>query len=222
MKTATFGQTKDVAIRILNLKLDGIDHDAIQKGVEGCSVEEIDRRLVAFLNNGLNFVIKGPSTLIVDRTKPFNPATFVGRGWTIWRGPKDGNGLTGEEAQDTVSLKLTEIDFAKVLFTACLKDGEATVTGEEKIIRHGVAGHTRLDAKIGQSLFEEKGQATLEWLYKTFGITWFELPGTVLRGSVGDRYFLCLYRDNDGRWYWLYYWLGSNRSARDPSAVLAS
>ena len=222
MKTATEGQQKDFVVRVLNLDRAKLDGEAYQRGTEGFSNEEVEMRLAAFVNNGLSFVMKGPGLLIIDRTKPFNPAAFIGNGWAIWRGPKDGNGLAGEEAQDTVSLKLTEIDFAEALFTACLKDGEATVTGEEKIIRHGVAGHTRLDAKIGQSLFEEKGQATLEWLYKTFGITWFELPGTVLRGSVGDRYFLCLYRDNDGRWYWLYYWLGSNRSARDPSAVLAS
>ena len=180
------------------------------------------RRLVAFLSNGLNFVMRGPGTLSIDRTKPFNPAMFIGNGWTIWRGPKEGNGLKGDEAQDTASLALAEIGFASVLFTACLKDGETVITGKEKLARHIQAKHIRLDAKVGQCLLEEKGQATLEWLYQTFGVTWFELPGTVLRFSDGDRCFLCLYRDVYGKWRWDCYWLGSDRLAEDPSAVLAS
>lgn len=221
MKPATHRQTKDVAIRVLNLNPELVDGDAIQKGTEGCSVEDVDRRLIAFLNNGLSFVIKGPSALHIDRSKPFSPAEFVGSGVTIWRGPKDDDGLTGEEEQDARSLKLTEIDFAQVLFEHCLKDGEAMVTGEEKLLRHIAAGHIRLDAQVGQCLFEEKGWATLEWLYRTFGITWFELPGTVLRDSDGDRCFLYLYRDDTGRWGWNCIWLDDGRRAEGPSALLA-
>ena len=36
--------------------------------------------------------------LRIDRSKPsFNPATFIGAGWSMWRGPINGNGLDGEE-----------------------------------------------------------------------------------------------------------------------------
>lgn len=219
MKPATFAQTKDIAIRILNLKLEGIDGGAIQRGTEGYSVDDVNRRLVAFLNNGLNFVMKGQNVLLIDRTKPFNPAV-IGSGWTIWRGPKDGDGLKGEEEQDARSLALTKVDFSKVLFTACLKKGELYITGEEKLSRHAAANHVRLDANIGQALLEEKDQATLNWMYTTFNITWFELPGTVLRDSNGIRYFLYLYRLGDGRWRWHYRWLGYDRRATFVSAVL--
>ena len=222
MKSATHGQTKDVAIRILNLNPELVDGEAVQKGIEGYSVEDINRRLIAFLNNGLSFVMKGQNVLYVDRTKPFNPAKFIGNGVTIWRGPKDSDGLMGEEAQDAASLALTEVDFSKVLFEHCLKEGETVADGEEKLVRHVAAKRIRLDAKVGQSLFEEKGQATLEWLFNTFGITWFELPGTVLRNSYGNRFFLCLCREDVGLWYWRYSWLGDDRYAKRPSAVLAS
>lgn len=220
MKTATHDQIKDVAIRILNLKLEGIDGGAIQRGTEGYSVDDVNRRLVAFLNNGLNFVMKDPGVLLINRTKPFDPATFIGIGWTIWRGPKDGNGLKGEEEQDARSLAMTEIDFSKALFTACIKEGELYITGEEKLTRHMATNHVRLDARVGQALLEECGQATLNWLYTTFNITWFELPGTVLRDSDGDRCFLCLCRSDDGRWDWNCYWLGNDRDATHVSAVL--
>lgn len=224
MKTATYGQIKDVAIRVLNLKLDGIDGGAIQRGTEGFSVDDIDRRIVAFLNNGLNFVIKNPNPLIIDRTKPFDTANFIGQEVTIWRGPINDTGLVGEEAQDIRSLKLTKIDFTQVLFEHCLKEGENAISGWEKLKRHIAAGHIRLDAKIGQCLFEEKGQATLKWLYHVLGITKFELTGTVLRTSGGSPCFLALYRnDGDGgQWRWTYGWFGDGRGVEDPSAVLAS
>lgn len=222
MKNATYPQIKDVAVRFLNLSTDGIDGEAIQKGLEGSSIDDVDRRLKAFLNNGLNFVMKGLNVLTIDRAKPFDPAKFIGSDWTIWRGPKNGSGLEGEEEQDTRSLKLAEVDFAKVLFTACLKDGESVITGEEKLVRHIVAKHIRLDAKVGQTLFEEKDQATLNWLYATFKIGWFEFPGTVLRFSSGHRCFLGLYRVGSGQWSWRCHWLVLARDASSPSAVLAS
>lgn len=222
MKTATEGQLRDFAIRVLNLNRADLDGEAYQRGTEGFSNGEVATRVAAFVNNGLSFVMKGPGVLVIDRTKSFDPAKFIGDGWTIWRGPKNRNGLEGEEEQDARSLELTEFDFAKALFTACLTEGEARITGEEKLARHLAAGHIRLDARVGQALFEEKGHATLEWLYQTFGITWFELPGTTLRGADGLRYFLCLCRGDDGQWSWDYDWLGNGRDVKFPSAVLAS
>lgn len=220
MKTATHDQIKDVAIRVLNLKKDMIDGDAIQRGTEGCSADDVNRRLVAFLNNGLSFVMKSPGVLLIDRNEPFDPATFIGGGWTIWRGAMNGDGLNGSEAQDSASLNLIEIDFSKVLFTTCLKEGESYITGEEKLSRHAVANQISLDAKIGQALLEEDGQATLSWLYTTLNITWFELPGTVLRDSPGYRYFLFLGRGDGGRWSWRSGWLDGNRYVAHVSAVL--
>ena len=219
MKAVSRDQSHEVIGRVMrNTNWSELDGDILQQGVIGMSEQEFGRRFTQFLKNGANFVMKGPGALIVDRTKPFDTNKFL----PIWRGPKDGNGLTGEEEQDTRSLKHTEIDFAKAIFTVCLKDGESAITGEEKLARHTAAKHIRLDAKVGQDLLEEKGQATLEWLFNTFGIVWFELPGTTLRYSNGRRYFLCLYRDDDDRWRWSYYWLDSYRYARNPSAVLAS
>ena len=224
MKAVTRDQSHEIVGRVLrNTNWGAIDGDQLQsaEGAIGMPETEFGRRLTLFIQNGMNFVMKGPGALIVDRTKPFN-AEFIGSDWTIWLGAKDGDGLKGKEAQDPASLALTEIDFAKVLFTTCLNEGETSITGEEKLARHFAAGHIRLDVKIGQCLYKEKGQATLEWLYQTFGITWFELPGTELRRSNGSRYVLYLGRDGDGRWRWGCSWLELDRHAGNPSAVLAS
>jgi hypothetical protein len=51
----------------------------------------------------------GSSILEIDRSTPFNPAKFLGEGWSIWRGPADGDGLSGDEEQDQKSLALTDM-----------------------------------------------------------------------------------------------------------------
>jgi hypothetical protein len=223
MKAVSRDQSHEVIGRVMrNTDWGQLDGDVLQQRVIEMPEQEFGRRFTQFLKNGASFVMKGPVSLVVDRTKPFNPAIFIGSGWTIWRGAKNGTGLEGEEAQDASSLALIEVDFAKARFTACLKDGETVITGEEKLARHLAAKHIRLDAKIGQCLLEERDQATLEWLYQAFNIPWFELPGTILRDSYGGRCFLCLYRDDGGRWDWYDGWLDDVRGARSLSAVLAS
>lgn len=144
----------------------------------------------------------------VDREIPFNPVTFIGKGWKM-------------EEQDKRALSVTEIDFDKVSFETCLKTGESGITGEEKLKRHTKAKHVLADAKIGQTLYEEEGQKTLEYFFEEKAITWLELQGTILRSPGGRRYALYLYR-SDGRWDWSYYWLDLDRHADFPSLVLAS
>src|ERR687895_90509 len=156
--------------------------------------------------------------LTIDRATPFNPTAFTGEGWSIWRGPINGNGLKGVEEQDRRSLKLTEVDFSRVSFETCLEEGETRITGEEKLRRHESAGHICLDAKVGQTLFEEEGHKTLNWL-KDRGITWMEFPGTILRSRGGSRCVLALYWGGSG-WHWDVFWLENDRNAHRPSAVL--
>jgi hypothetical protein len=163
----------------------------------------------AWLKNRCQLTIKGPSALVVDRSKPFDPVKFIGSGWSIVE-------------EDTRSHALTEIDFSKVRFESGLNDGESVIDGAEKLKRLLKMPEIRLDAKSGQALYEEKGQATLRFIYDHFNVSWFELAGTVLRDSDGDRYFLCLFRLGDGSWDWSYRWLGRVRFRVHVSPLLAS
>ena len=193
-----------------NIDWSQLDPRTLQDEVIDLSPAELGRRMTAFLKNGCRFEIKGPSQLVIDRTKPFNPEKFMGGlGWTM-----------GE--QDERALLLTEIDFSKVRFESGLKEGESTITGVEKLERLTQGGLIRPDANTGQALYEEKGQATLRFLYDTFGISWMELAGSVLRDSNGLLYSLCLYRIDDGSWDWDYYWLDSDRGASLISPLLAN
>ncbi len=161
--------------------------------------------------------------LTIDRVTPFNPTTFFGYGWSIWRGPADRAGRRGEKQQDGRSLALTEVDFSKILLETCLREGESKITGEEKLRRLKASGRILLDARIGQALYREGGQKTLRWLHDTHGITYVDFMGTELRGGpYGYRYVLCLYRGDGGSWYRNYDRLADRWFGSLPSAVSAS
>lgn len=171
--------------------------------------KEAGRLFAAWLQNGCRLFIKGPNALVVDRSRSFDPVKFIGKGWSIVE-------------EDERALVLIEIDFSKVRFESGLREGESTIIGEQKLERIKAMPEIRLDAKIGQALYEEKGQPTLRFIYEYYGVSWFELAGTVLRLSDGSRYFLCLNRDDDGSWNWYYHWLDRGRNRDHVSPLLAS
>lgn len=155
------------------------------------------------------FNFGAPSGIPIDRSKPFNPAKFIGKGWTI-------------EKEDERSLKLTELDLVKVQFVTMLKGNESSITCEEKLTRLKNSDYIRLDAKIFQTLWENKSLIPESWKDKVNGNTrYIFFDGTELRGPDGDRCVLYLYW-YDGEWLWYYRWLDDDWSANTPSAVLAS
>ena len=160
--------------------------------------------------------------ITIDRSQPFSPARFIGEGWKVWRGPVDDNGLEGEEEQDGWSLALTEVDLSQVRFETMLRPNETRITGEEKLKRLKQAGYIRLDAKVLQTLWQDKSLIPESWKEKVNGnIRCIFFDGTVLRSPDGRRSVLYLYW-RGGQWYWYYSWLGRGFDASNPSAVLAS
>lgn len=170
-----------------------------------------------------SWTLKKPGSRIFTlNLEPINPESFIGKSWSIWRGPPKSNGLEGDEVQDGRSLELSEVDMNSIRFENMLneEDGETTIKGEEKIFRLKMVKSIRLDVRLGRDLFAEPEQATLEWLYRERGVTWFDLPGTILRGPFGKRCVLYLCR-GDVRWYWDVDWLENVWGRSNPSAVLA-
>ncbi len=209
-KIVTRGQALELTARFgVDTNWDSIDGDKLQAEIISLPRDELGRRFTAFVKKGCRLVIKGPSALVIDRSKPFDPVKFIGRGWEV-------------AEQDERSLALTGIDFSDVRFESGHQEGEGVITGEVKLERLKAMPEIRLDAKIGQALYEEPGQATLRFIYEHFGVSWFELGGTVLRGLGGGRYFLCLGRRDDGSWHWYYFWLVSDRLRDRVSPLLAS
>lgn len=157
----------------------------------------------------------------IDRSTPFNPVSLLGSGASFWRGPRGGNGRRGKLEQDARSLALTEIDLATIQFKSYLPDGQTLITGEDRILAvKAVRNDIPLDAQTGLSLYGEEGQKSLRYLYDTKGITWFECLGQTLRDASGLRYSLVLYRLVGGSWSRRCSYLGRDRRASDPAAVV--
>lgn len=141
--------------------------------------------------------------LPINRSTPFNSEKFIGKGWKI-------------KEEDTTSLALNELDLTKVSLETMLRPDESSVKGEERLRRLKESNFIRLDAKIFQTLWENK--ATIPESWKEW-VVFFD--GTILRDSFGDRCILSLYRYN-GKWYWSCYRLNGDFSFVGPSAVLTS
>ena len=60
--------------------------------------------------------------LVLDCTKPFDPVSFMGKGWK-------------ELERDERAYAMTQVDFSKCQFLTCLKEGEDYFAGEEKLRR---------------------------------------------------------------------------------------
>ena len=48
---------------------------------------EAGRQFTTFLQNGARVIVGEPRIIPINRFKPFNPAEFIGAGWSIWRRP---------------------------------------------------------------------------------------------------------------------------------------
>ena len=181
---------------------------------------EAGAQFTLFLKNGAQVLIGEPKIITIDRTTPFNPAEFIGKGWSIWKGPADGNGLKGEEEQDKRSLALTQLDVTRLQLVTTLEKGETSIVGEEKLTRlKKMADVIRLDAGIFLTFWKNQHLIPLRFKEKTNGNTTYVFcDGTVLRSPHGRRFALYFFW-HDGRWHWCFNGLGNGFRVDYPSAV---
>lgn len=224
MKETTNGQILEIASRVIrDVRWPLVDGDDLQREIINLKPEEFGDRFTAFLKNGGRLIVGEPCILPIDRSKPFNPAEFIGAGWSIWRGPADGNGLVGEEERDYRSNTLIQLDLSKVQLATCLKPKELVTTGEERIKRLKADGRVRLDENAFKAFWEN--QALIPSRFKervNSNIQFIFFDGVVLRSPNGDRCALYFCFSDYGSWDWDFRWLGGGRSVCSPSAVLAS
>lgn len=183
---------------------------------------EAGEQFTLFLKNGAQVLIGKVETIPIDRATPFNPAEFIGAGWSIWKGPADGNGLEGEEEQDKRSLALTTLDVTRLRLETTLKGEETSIVGEEKLKRLMAMKDTiRLDAGIFQTFWRNQHLIPERFKAKTNGNTaYIFCDGTILRSPGGFRYVLYFYWSDDTRqWGWNCFRLGSHWYANGPSVV---
>ncbi len=159
----------------------------------------------------------------INRSQPFNPATFFRFGWTIWKGPSDGNGLEGEEDHNERSLALIEIDLSKLSLEHYIRDRETTIPGYEKQERIKASGDIPLDIGFFWHFWRNQHQIPKSWRAEINGcVPWIGFDGTILRWLDGTRRVLYLKGKGRGRvdWDWDWGWLREGCSVRTPSLVL--
>lgn len=138
------------------------------------------------------------------KTTPFNPETFIGKGWKIESDTPTPEGF----------------NLSKVTLKSYFTTGESYATGNETL--ECIGNDMPLNASVLQYLYEHQEEIPEKWKEKTNGfITYIYFDGTVLVRPDGGRYSLYLYW-REGQWHWRYDWLDDVRSADDPSAVVAS
>ena len=185
--------------------------------------EELKRHLQSAIEG--RFFFDDSKKLLL--TKLFDPAKFLDKGWTTWKGPSDGDGLSGDEDVDPRSLAFSEIEVGKFLFETCLEEGEKRIAGEEKFRRlKERPDFIRFGGNVFLALWEDyqanKKSSILEWLYQTQKVSFMDFFGTILRGPHGSRIVLYLCRCDGGRWRWSSGWLGHVWAACYPSVGCAS
>lgn len=215
-KPITIGQSHNlVSVLVNNVDWNELDSDVAQRIIE--NPKDSGARFTAFLKNGGRAITSPGGILPVDRSKSFNSVKFIGMGWSIWKGPADGDGLSGAEEQDERSLALTEVDLAKVRLESYLGHLGGYITGKVALARAKEMKHVCLDAKVSHALWENQHLIPESWKEKAY----IFFDGTVLRSPHGTRCVLFLYW-RGGQWDWLCSWLVSGRDVEGPSAVLAS
>ena len=138
-----------------------------------------------------------PAPFICINKCSFNPADFLGPGWTI-------------DEQDERGRMITSLDSTKICFEPVTHKGHTRMTGEQTLEGLKTSGQIRLGGNHLLALWidykHNKKRSALEWLRKNHGLIYMDFFGLVLRSPGGDRCVLYLYW-RGGAWDWNYSWL---------------
>jgi hypothetical protein len=170
------------------------------------------------------------SILTINSHGTFDPTRFLGERFTVWKGPVDGDGLSGEEDRDGRNFMIGAIAFAQVSFETCLGEGESALVGEEKLKRLRKNNILCLGGDAFLSLWldylDNQEESILEWLRLNRGVNYLDFFGVILRKKHDEldsiRCVLALQWDAD-RLVWNYdvRWLAFNWMSIFPSVILS-
>ncbi len=194
-------------------KLAGLQIDLLQKIRSGhVSLDHLEwfnkltREERDYLCGG-KYAVGKPHITPIDRTTPFDPVQFLGKGWTIYE-------------QGELSLELTGVGIHSIKLEHMLKPGEDWIDGEERLRRLKEARYLQLDAKVFQTLWENKESIPESWKKRIGTLATFVFfDGTILQDPRGLHHVIYLYWSRL-RWNWNLDLVGGNRQAYTPSAVL--
>jgi hypothetical protein len=138
-------------------------------------------------------------------TQRFDPATFLGEGWSV-------------SEEDQRAEQLTKIDVSAITLIPYPKKEEKGPTGERCVELLKETPYVRLGGRAFLALWENQTVIPENWKRS---LTFVFFDGSILAHRNGNRYSLYL-SWNAGSWQWYSCWLGHTRSATSLSAVLAA
>lgn len=152
-----------------------------------------------------NFQIKNAGEQKTIKAKLFNPVKFLGSGWSIWKGPADGDGLSGDEDVCPKASAIKEVELSKVIFKNCMNGDEERISVKEGIDRLNESDDfTGFGLGIFLGFWEDyqihREFSVLERLHQDFGVWELYFPGTILRNPNGERIIIFLGRTEEGVW----------------------
>ena len=167
------------------------------------------------------------SILLINSHGTFDPVKFLGSRFSVWRGPVDGDGMTGDEDRDGRNFMIESIAFAHVKFETCLESGRSGIFGEEKLKRLKKRKVLCLGGDVFISLWlnyeTTRDKSVLEWLRINRNIVYMDFFGLILRKEHDDlgamRCVLAL-RYINNEWTWHVCWLAFEWMYIMPSIVL--
>jgi len=197
------------------------------------SVDEVTKLRNPDLLMQIKLVLSGVAVIVrhclkLALPKVFNPTEFIGAGWTVWKGPADGNGLEGDD--DCVP-EPDVMDFEQIVLETHLQKGKTSVHGEEKMRLARAGKNQQLGGRAFLSLWkdwqkckadgkpEESILEKLRRAKKIGNVIYFF--GLTLRGPGGYRCVLYLCFDGV-EWRWDCRWLGFHWFSGGPSVALVS
>jgi hypothetical protein len=145
----------------------------------------------------------------------FNPEDFFGKGWSIWKGPRDGDGLEGEEECDKRFKFLPKAVYLNSVEFITHEKRDNPTTGFQEIYLLKEFGYVPCGASAYLALVQDyvscqdKAKSVLEMIYNKHHAH-IDFCADILRCPEGCPYVLYLCRGDDNKWHW-----GSYRSLRD-------
>ncbi len=153
--------------------------------------------------------IRSKTLLSIDRTKPFDPIDFITEGWKI-------------EEEDERSLALSEVDLITIQLGAMPVGVETSAKDKTWLEQLNGTGNTCLDAKVFQTIWDNKKLIPEYWKKQTNGQpTYILFVGTLLEyiHGKGRRWSLALYWEGSD-WRWTVYLVDRDLDLNHFPAVL--
>lgn len=173
--------------------------------------KQLLRRGLVATSGQPTILIQGSYNSVIKLDSPFDPESFVARGWSV-----------KEEDTDPRGESINELDLSKVKFLPTIyTPGESVITGVERLSRLKLKSNIRLGGRAFKACWDNRSRLPAQgWDMDGGGkARLITFDGMTLVDPLGDHYVLYLFLVG-GDWYWRRRWLDRDFGRQYQSAIL--